>query len=70
VSLLPQGLRKDRIPEAAIFLQPQSHPEHRTLSARRFVQGLSSMFELAAALITLFSASIFLAHAVEAYYAK
>jgi len=28
------------------------------------------MFELAAALITLFSASIFLAHAVEAYYAK
>jgi len=28
------------------------------------------MFELAAALIALFSASIFLAHAVEAYYSK
>jgi hypothetical protein len=30
----------------------------------------SSMFELATAFITLFSASIFLAHAVEAYHAQ
>jgi hypothetical protein len=30
----------------------------------------SSMFELATAFITLFSVSIFLAHAVEAYHAQ
>jgi hypothetical protein len=79
VSRPPHGPRKNTTTEDFAATKPFFRGDETILKRRAFNKGtetahfgvrMISMFELATAFIALFSASIFLAHAVEAYRAQ